>query len=146
MFNFVGPWAKNPYVYSCPYQTPAFPNVEITCGITYFYIFLLYTAFRVTSQWGVVLVVGWQSAKQDPTIDENSTKQEKWNSQWHETSQSMWLNYSLQNLFSTGSIILYGTPYGTCVATTPCLYMYSGKPGWFYYSTHTILLYCTSTI
>jgi len=47
---------------------------------------------------------GWQSARQDPTIDENSAKQEKWNSQWHETSQSMWLNYSAQNLLFTGTV------------------------------------------
>ena len=57
MFSSVGHKAKTPYAYSCPYQTPAFLNVEITCGIAYVYIFLLYTAFRVTSQLGQVIVM-----------------------------------------------------------------------------------------
>jgi len=70
---------------------------------------------------------GWQSARQDPAIDENSTKQEKWNSQWHETSQSMWLNYSAQNLFFTGT---YGSTVlvGVCVIRLCDMYAESGFP------------------
>ena len=56
--------------------------------------------------------------QQDPTIDENSAKQEK----WHETSQSMWLIYSAQNLLFTGTVFIYYSSLNTTVRTI-ILYM-----------------------
>jgi len=60
----------------------------------------------------------WQSARQDPTVDEDSAKQAKQNGRWHETSQWTWLNNSAQNLFFTGTVISWTPPQGTRIWDT----------------------------